>query len=108
MLGVLPFGEDPDLSGTAGPAVPQHLPPCTVLIMPKRGGSGTQSDCSLWCAVYCQLNSKQPLLCLVVQEVTCLHCNVSHPVISMRVRQGMHFLMQDSRVDSGSFELGTI
>ena len=27
MLGVLPFGEDPDLSGTAGPAVPQHLPP---------------------------------------------------------------------------------
>ena len=28
MLGVLPFGEDPDLSGTAGPAVPQHLPAC--------------------------------------------------------------------------------
>ena len=28
MLGVLPFGEDPDLSGTAGTAVPQHLPPC--------------------------------------------------------------------------------
>ena len=27
MLGVLPFGEDPDLSGTAGTAVPQHLPP---------------------------------------------------------------------------------
>ena len=24
------FGEDPDLSGTAGPAVPQHLPPCIV------------------------------------------------------------------------------
>ena len=28
MLEVLPFGEDPDLSGTAGPAGPQHLPPC--------------------------------------------------------------------------------
>ena len=27
MLGVLPFVEDPDLSWTAGPAVPQHLPP---------------------------------------------------------------------------------
>ena len=27
MLGVLPFGEDPDLSWTAGRAVPQHLPP---------------------------------------------------------------------------------
>ena len=27
-VGVLPFGEDPDLSGTAGTAVPQHLPPC--------------------------------------------------------------------------------
>ena len=27
MLGVFPFGEDPDLLGTAGPAVPQHLPP---------------------------------------------------------------------------------
>ena len=28
MLGVLPFVEDPDLSWTAGPAVPQHLPLC--------------------------------------------------------------------------------
>ena len=28
MLGVLPLGEDPDLSGTAGTAVPQHQPPC--------------------------------------------------------------------------------
>ena len=28
MLGVLLFGEDPDLSGTAGTAVTQHLPPC--------------------------------------------------------------------------------
>ena len=27
MLGVLPFIEEPDLSGTAGTAVPQHLPP---------------------------------------------------------------------------------
>ena len=27
MLGVLPFGEDPDLSCTAGCAVPQYLPP---------------------------------------------------------------------------------
>ena len=27
MLGVLPFGEDPDLSGAVGTAVPQHLPP---------------------------------------------------------------------------------
>ena len=33
MLGVLPFGEDPDLSGTAGPAVPQHLPPCQTLMI---------------------------------------------------------------------------
>ena len=28
MFGVLPFVQDPDLSGTAGPVVPQHLPPC--------------------------------------------------------------------------------
>ena len=28
MLGVLPFVEDPDLSGSAAPTLPQHLPPC--------------------------------------------------------------------------------
>ena len=28
MLGVLPFVEDPDLSWSAAPALPQHLPPC--------------------------------------------------------------------------------
>ena len=28
MLGVLPFVEDPDLSGSAAPALPQHLPLC--------------------------------------------------------------------------------
>ena len=27
MLGVLPFVEDPDLSWSAAPALPQHLPP---------------------------------------------------------------------------------
>ena len=32
MLEVLPFGEDPDLSGTVGPAVPQHLPPCPIIV----------------------------------------------------------------------------
>ena len=30
MLGVLSFVEDPDLSWTGGPAVPQLLPPCQV------------------------------------------------------------------------------
>ena len=30
MLGVLPFVEDPDLSWTGGPAIPQLLPPCLV------------------------------------------------------------------------------
>ena len=40
MLEVLPFGEDPDLSGTAGPAVPQHLPPCP---RPSRFPSGNLS-----------------------------------------------------------------
>ena len=34
MLGVIPFVEDPDLSGTASPAVPQHLPPCLTLTSP--------------------------------------------------------------------------
>ena len=33
MLGVLPFGEDPDLSRTAGTAVPQHLPPCCEIML---------------------------------------------------------------------------
>ena len=28
MLEVLPFAEDPDLSGSAAPALPQLLPPC--------------------------------------------------------------------------------
>ena len=28
MLEVLPFVEDPDLSGSAAPALPQLLPPC--------------------------------------------------------------------------------
>ena len=31
MLGALPFVEDPDLSWSAAPALPQHLPPCTQL-----------------------------------------------------------------------------
>ena len=35
MLGVLPFGEDPDLSGTAGTAVPQHLPPWDNIIIAR-------------------------------------------------------------------------
>ena len=33
MLGVLPFVEDPDLSWTGGPAVPQLLPPCPLLYL---------------------------------------------------------------------------
>ena len=32
MLGVLPVVEDPDLSWSAAPALPQHLPPCTTFI----------------------------------------------------------------------------
>ena len=32
-VGVLPFAEDPDLSCTAGSAVPQHLPPCDPVAM---------------------------------------------------------------------------
>ena len=38
MLGVLPFGEDPDLWGTAGTAVPQHLPPWGVVKLVLVGG----------------------------------------------------------------------
>ena len=34
MLGVLPFVEDPDLSWSAAPALPQHLPPCHIIVHP--------------------------------------------------------------------------
>ena len=38
MLGVLPFGEDPDLWATAGTVVPQHLPPCMDVVDAWCGG----------------------------------------------------------------------
>ena len=44
MLGVLPFGEDPDLSGTAGPAVPQHLPPCMYVDTHVADGSQVNNE----------------------------------------------------------------
>ena len=44
MLGVLPFVEDPDLSWTAGPAVPQLLPPCCVQKPNELKGCETAND----------------------------------------------------------------
>ena len=62
MLGVLPFGENPDLSGTAGPAVPPHLPPCLSVI------SECSRECSpeslyvvtLWCHCLVSISSVTP------------------------------------------------
>ena len=42
MLGVLPFVEDPDLSGSAGPTVPQLLPPCAEMLF-----AGTHASSSV-------------------------------------------------------------